>query len=167
MKCDDITQFVGVKQVANGGYDMHGNYLGKMVRWYYADGETGYIKKKDGSRVAGTTGAFPCMDLPDDFPDDINYAWYVREAYARLDDIGLNVRNPRLAGRQGYRIAALPKQKTAHIIDLQSMTSLCGREEKKAREPWEEMRFVPDDMRVCRKCQDERALPDDEADDEE
>lgn len=167
MKCDDITQFVGVKQVANGGYDMHGNYLGKMVRWYYAEGETGYIKKKDGSRVAGTTGAFPCMDLPDDFPDDINYAWYVREAYARLDDIGLNVRNPRLAGRQGYRIAALPKQKTAHIIDLQSMTALCGRESKAVREPWEEMRFVPDDMRVCRKCQDERALPDDEADDEE
>jgi hypothetical protein len=174
--CQDFTQFIGVKQVGNvkidgkmvgGGYDMHGNYLGKMVRWYYAEGERGYIKKANGQRVAGTTGAFPCMDLPDEMPDDIDYAWYVREAYARLDDIGLSVQNPRLAGRQGYRVAVLPKQKTAHIIDLQTMTALCGRQAKVVREPWEELRHVPDDMRVCRACQDERALPEEEDDDEE
>lgn len=177
MRCDDITQFVGVKQVgkvklgngkmAEGGYDVHGNYLGKMVRWYYGEGERGFIAKANGARVAGTTGAVPCMDLPEELPDDIDYAWYVREAYARLNDIGLNVKNPRLAGRQGYVPAILPGQKTAHIIDLQTMRALCGREEKNVREPWEELKFVPDDVRVCRKCQDERGLPEEEDDEDD
>jgi hypothetical protein len=176
MRCDDITQFIGVKQVGNvkvgdkmvgGGYDSHGNYLGKMVRWYYAEGERGFIAKANGSRVAGTTGASPVMDLPDDFPDDIDYAWYVREAYARLDDIGLDVRNPRLNGRQGYKLGVLPKMKTVHIIDLQSMTALCGRAEKNVREPWEELKFLPDDMRVCKTCREERGLPEEEDDEDE
>jgi hypothetical protein len=174
--CTDITQFIGVKQVgkvklgngkmAEGGYDVHGNYLGKMVRWYYGEGERGFIAKANGARVAGTTGAVPCMDLPDELPDDIDYRWYVREAYARLNDIGLTVKNPRLAGRQGYVPAILPGQKTAHIIDLQTMQALCGREEKNVREPWEELNVIQDHIRVCRKCQDERALPDDEEDED-
>lgn len=172
--CDDITQFVGVKQVGKvtmpngeiitGGFDNDGNYLGKMVRWYYAHGEEGFIKKANGSRVAGTTGATPCMDLPDEFPEDIDYGWYVREAYARLDDIGLTVRNPLLSGRQGYVAAVLPKQKTAHIIDLQTQRSLCGRSVKNVREPWEELRHVPTDMRTCSACHEERGFVDEEVD---
>jgi hypothetical protein len=164
--CDDITQFVGVKQVKNGGYDSDGNYLGKMVRWYYGYGERGFIKKDNGARVAGTTGAVPCMDLPDDFPDDIDYAWYVREAYARLDDIGLTTRNPRMDGRQGYRAAILPGQKTAHVIDLQTQRALCGRESKKMREPWEEVKYMPDEMRMCKACSEERGFVDAEDDDD-
>jgi len=164
--CDDITQFVGVKQVKNGGYDSDGNYLGKMVRWYYGYGERGFIRTDKGARVAGTTGAVPCMDLPDDLPDDIDYAWYVREAYARLDDIGLSVMNPKLAGRQGYRAAVLPGQKTAHIIDLQTQRALCGREAKKAREPWEELKHMPDEMRMCKACSQERGFVDEEDDDD-
>jgi hypothetical protein len=172
--CDDITQFVGVKQVGKvtmpdgkiitGGYDNDGNYLGKMVRWYYAEGEEGFIKKANGARVAGTTGATPCMDLPEEFPEDIDYGWYIREAYARLDDIGLSVRNPLLSGRQGYRAAVLPKQKTAHIIDLQTQRSLCGRSVKNVREPWEELHHVPTDMRTCKVCQEERGFVDEEVD---
>jgi len=175
--CQDITQFVGVKQVGRvklpngkfkeGGYDIDGNYLGKMVRWYYAEGERGFIKKANGARVAGTTGARPMMDLPDEFPDDIDFTWYVREAYARLHDIGLNVLNPRLAGRQGYVHAVLPGQKTAHIIDLQTRHALCGRTEKNVRDPWEELKHVGDDMRICKTCREERGLPEEEDDDEE
>lgn len=174
--CDDITQFIGVKQVGNvkvdgkmvgGGYDMEGNYLGKMVRWYYGEGENGYIKKANGQRVAGTTGAVPCMDLPDELPDDIDFAWYVREAYARLADIGLgSIKNPRLSGRQGYIYGVLPKQKTAHIIDLQTMQALCGREAKNVREPWEETRVLPVGTRVCKACQEERGFVDEDDDDE-
>lgn len=177
MACDDITQFVGVKQVgrvkmADGtmkeGGTKDGEYLGKMVRWYYAEGETGFIAKRNGARVAGTTGAMPCMDLPDEFPEDIDYEWYIREAYARLDDIGLSTKNPKLAGRQGYRAAVLPKQKTVHVIDLQTQRSLCGKTAKNVREPWEELLNVTDSMRFCKTCQEERALPDlEEEDDDE
>lgn len=172
--CDDLTQFVGVKQVGKvtmpdgkmvtGGFDNDGNYLGKMVRWYYAEGETGFIRKANGARVAGTTGAMPCMDLPDEFPDDIDYGWYVREAYARLDDIGLNTKNPRLSGRQGYVAAVLPKQKTAHIIDLFTQHSLCGRSIRNTREPWEELKVVPSEMRMCKACLEERGYVDKEDD---
>lgn len=173
--CEDITQFLGVKQVGlstladgskkAGGYK-DGEYLGKMVRWYMGEGETGFIAKANGARVAGTTGAVPCMDLPDEFPDDVDHQWYVREAYARLDDIGLRVKNPKLDGRQGYRAAVLPKQKTAHIIDLQTNMSLCGKAAKNVREPWEELHHVPHDMRFCKVCQEERGYVDAEDDDD-
>lgn len=166
-RCDDITQFIGVKQVTGGG-QKDGEYLGKMVRWYYGEGEHGFIAKvTNGARVAGTTGAVPCMDLPDEFPDDINFNWYVREAYARLDDIGLKTKNPKLSGRQGYMTAVLSKQKTAHIVDLQSGVSLCGREVKAVREPWEEVEFVPEEMRICKACQAERGYEDKERDQDE
>jgi hypothetical protein len=175
MECDDITQFIGVKQVGRvtmadgsivyGGYK-DGDYLGKMVRWYYGEGENGFIAKANGARVAGTTGAVPCMDLPDELPDDIDYAWYVREAYARLDDLGLSTKNPKLQGRQGYVSAVLPKQKTAHVLDLQTQRSLCGRSAKNVREPWEEMRYLPGEMRMCKACLEERGYVDAEDDDD-
>jgi hypothetical protein len=167
LACDDFTQFIGVKQVAGGGR-WRGEYLGKMVRWYHST-ETvrDCIEKPDGSRVAGTSGAKPCMDLPAEFPDDVDYNWYVREAYARLDDIGLKVRDPEQAKRHGYMLASLPKQKTAHIVDLQTRRSLCDREEKEVRQAWEEHKAgVPDHMRVCRKCQEERGYVDPEDEDD-
>lgn len=163
MACDDITQFIGVKQVMGGG-SKDGEYLGKMVRWYYGEGERGFIQKPNGARVAGTTGAVPCMDLPDEFPDDIDFNWYIREAYARLHDIGLDIKNPSLNGRQGYRYAVLPKQKTAHVIDLQTMVALCGRKSTNVREPWDELKFLPSDTRVCKACQEERGYVDQDDD---
>lgn len=166
MACADITQFVGVKQVTGGG-QKDDEYLGKMVRWYYGEGERGFISKvTNGARVAGTTGAVPCMDLPDELPEDIDYNWYIREAYARLDDIGLDVKNPKLSGRKGYFMGSLPMQKTIHVIDSTTSASLCGRIEKKVREPWQEHRFTPSDMRVCKACQEERGFVDKDDDDD-
>lgn len=165
MACDDITQFIGVKQVMGGGLK-DGEYLGKMVRWYYGDGERGFIAKKNGARVAGTTGAVPCMDLPDEFPDDIDFNWYIREAYARMHDIGITARDPRHTGRQGFVYAMLPKQKTAHVIDAHTMVALCGRKAPNVREPWNELKFLPNDTRVCKACQEERGFVDKEDDDD-
>jgi hypothetical protein len=34
--------------------------------------------------VPRSDGAFPLMDLPDDLPTNINYQWYIDEAYSLL-----------------------------------------------------------------------------------
>lgn len=64
-------------------------YLGKAIRWYYGTGETRDIRyKTNQNSVPRTRGAVPLMDLPEELPDDIDYAWYIREAYSILRDIG-------------------------------------------------------------------------------
>lgn len=165
--CDDIKKFVAVRQVPTGAYkdDVH---LGKMIRWYIGQDERGWIVKANGDRVAGTTGAVPCMDLPDEFPNDIDMEWYVREGYARLDDMGLTDRHD--DGRRGTVWASLPSQKTLHIVDLGSRKSQCERVEKEVREAWIEHKFVPNGMRMCKKCQEnyyeERGFVDQDLEDE-
>lgn len=160
--CEDFTKFIGVRQVAKPGAYKDGEHLGRMVRWYFPVGETGHIENAKGDRVAGTTGARPCMDLPDEFPDDIDYEWYIREAYARLDDIGLATK--RDLERGGYAWASLPKQKTLHLVDLVTRTSVCERQEKQVREAWIEYAVLPEGMRVCKTCSEERGFVDEEID---
>ncbi|MBN46207.1 MAG: hypothetical protein CMH23_07005 [Methylophaga sp.] len=78
--CRDIRRFVTVRNVKGGG-EKDGVYLGKVVRFYYPKGESGCISYLgSGNKVAKTDGARPLMDLPDEFPEDINYDWYVKTA---------------------------------------------------------------------------------------
>jgi len=64
-------------------------YLGKVIRWYYGTRSPGpIVYATNGNLVGGSYGATPCMTLPDEFPDDIDYAWYVGKAEAMLKDIG-------------------------------------------------------------------------------
>lgn len=87
-ECKDIRRFVSVKNVKGGG-EKNGLYLGKVVRWYYPKGEAGYISYVgSGNKVGKTDGARPLMDLPTDFPDDVNYDWYINEAVEMLYDCG-------------------------------------------------------------------------------
>jgi hypothetical protein len=148
--CADITQFVRVR-MADGGGTKDGKYLGKLVRWYYGEGERGAILTAKGSRVATSMGAVPCMDLPDELPDDIDYAWYIREAYARLDDVGLAVVDPCAEVRYGYCYATQPGLKTVHILDMSKNASLCGRRQKDIREPWDE--HYDYEGKVCKACE--------------
>jgi len=70
-------------------YWKENQYLGKAVRWYYATNITGAIVyAKSGNQVPRSEGAKPCMDLPDEFPTDIDYDWYIREANDMLKDVG-------------------------------------------------------------------------------
>lgn len=86
--CRDIRRFVSVKNVKGGG-EKNGQYLGKVVRWYYPKGEVGYIAYLgSGNKVGKTDGARPVMDLPEELPDDINYDWYINEAVEMLYDCG-------------------------------------------------------------------------------
>lgn len=90
--CRDITQFVTVIK-ADGGATWNGEYLGKVVRYYWAVDGTEILKAKPTvtgafAKVPKTEGARECMRLPDDFPDDIDYARYEREADLILRDLG-------------------------------------------------------------------------------
>jgi len=42
----------------------------------------------NGNKVPDTEGAISCMDLPDDFPTNINYEWYAQRANEMLEDVG-------------------------------------------------------------------------------
>ena len=87
--CWDVTKFVTVRAVKGGAVDQSGGYLGKAVRFYNATGVTGQLTYKvNGYAVPRTEGASALMDLPAEFPDDINLDWYVDEAHSILKDIG-------------------------------------------------------------------------------
>lgn len=86
--CRDITKFVSVRTVKGGAYK-DGVFLGKAIRWYYAnDIEGTIVYALSGKKVPRSDGAKPLMDLPDHFPDDVNFDWYEKEANKILKDIG-------------------------------------------------------------------------------
>lgn len=66
-----------------------GEYLGKAIRWYYAKGVTGALHyKSNGNTVPRSEGAKPLMELPETFPQDVDYDWYANEARSILKAIG-------------------------------------------------------------------------------
>ena len=88
--CADITKFVTVRRVT-GGAKWQDQYLGKAVRFYKSntvgdDVEINYIK--NGNKVPNSAGCRPLMDLPDSFPADVDYDYYIREAYDLLKEVG-------------------------------------------------------------------------------
>ncbi len=87
--CRDITKFIAVRSVT-GGANKENAFLGKAIRWYYSvttrQGVINY--KKSGYKVPKSDGAKPLMELPDEFPDDVNYNWYLMEARSVLGNIG-------------------------------------------------------------------------------
>lgn len=95
--CTDIRDFVTVVKVTGGG-TWRGGYLGKVVRFIWStDGEPIYYKDPHPTtgnykKVPRTDGCKPVMDLPDEFPDDIDYSAYVQAAREILLDIGFDKR---------------------------------------------------------------------------
>lgn len=86
--CQQIERFVTVRAV-KGGAHKDGRYLGKVIRWYYADGVLGDINYcTSGNKVPLSNGAKPLMILPDHIPHDLDYARYVTLATEILEDIG-------------------------------------------------------------------------------
>lgn len=85
--CTDITKFVSVRLVA-GGAVWNGEYLGKVVRWYYSTNGNTINYKKNGNKVPKSEGSRPIMTLPDSMPADIDYDRYVLECIGVLEGIG-------------------------------------------------------------------------------
>lgn len=89
-ECQDITKFIAVRNV-KGGAHYKAEYLGKVIRYYWAKNVIGgfhYIESNN--LVPDTEGALPLMDLPDELPLDINYEWYIartREMLMEMDYI--------------------------------------------------------------------------------
>ena len=89
----DVKGFVTVTKVT-GGATWRGDYLGKVVRFVWSiDGDPilrkiGHHKTGTHGKVPNTDGCRPMMELPDHFPDDIDYDRYISEAYQILNEIG-------------------------------------------------------------------------------
>lgn len=156
--CTDIRRFVAIRQVRGGGMK-DGVYLGKAVRWYYAEGERGGLTyKKNGNTVPKSEGARPLMDLPDELPDDIDYSWYADEAYAILKDLGVKFVDPHYAGRSGIVLGRLPDKKSLHLVDMSNGTALCGKAPPGPRVRWVEYKSMPEGHRLCPRCRREDSL---------
>jgi hypothetical protein len=87
--CKDFTRFVTVRQAKAPGAHKSGVLLGKVIRFYYAKGETGIIQYvQSNNKIPDTDGAKPVMVMPDSFPEDVNFSWYVGKTKEILEDIG-------------------------------------------------------------------------------
>jgi hypothetical protein len=153
--CDDIRRFVNVRQV-KGGAEREGEYLGKAIRWYYAEGVRGGIHYvTNGNSVPRSEGAMPLMELPDRLPDDVDFDWYAREADGILRDVGVKAPKliqRRMEMREGFALARLPDAKNIHTVDLSTMVGICGQELKGRHDKWVEYDEKPSGHRECPKC---------------
>ena len=86
--CRDVKRFTTIRKV-NGGAEKNGEFIGKIIRWYYAKDCPGVIRYiTNGNTVKKSEGARPLMDLPPEFPSDIDFDWYVSKAEETLEEIG-------------------------------------------------------------------------------
>jgi hypothetical protein len=87
--CRDIRQFVCIRTV-KGGAIHHGKPIGKIIRWYYSTlEEEAILYQVNNYLVPNTYGAAPAVVLPTEIPVDLDRAWYVKEAYSLLTDLGV------------------------------------------------------------------------------
>ena len=102
-ECKDITKFLTTRAVRGGGVQA-GIYLGKTVRWFYGTDSPGTINYVgSGNKVPRSDGAIACMNLPVDFPNNVDYNWYVKEVEELLMDIGLKERPPVVKKTRGKK----------------------------------------------------------------
>ena len=88
--CKDIRHFVSVTKVT-GGAVWRGKEIGKTIRFYNSTEvpkDEAILYALNGNRVGTTAGCKPLMDLPDEFPSDIDYQYYIDEAHKLLKSTG-------------------------------------------------------------------------------
>jgi hypothetical protein len=88
--CRDMNKFVMLRKVT-GGAMWRDEPLGKAVRFYYStevgpDETIDYAKNSN--KVPQSDGARPCLDLPEMFPNDVDFERYVGMARMVLSQVG-------------------------------------------------------------------------------
>lgn len=93
-QCRDLRRFLIVRHVSGGAYWPKGDeYLGKACRWYWATNLADQIVvyatgEKGGDKVPQSDGARPVMQLPDEFPQDVDFVRYEQVTEEILREIG-------------------------------------------------------------------------------
>lgn len=155
--CVDPRKFLTVRRVTGGAVDQDGQPIGKALRWYYSrEVSGGFTYAKNGNAVPQTIGARTMMTLLPYIPSDLDYDYYIREAYAILQDLGVRVDDPKLRGRTGTLYGRLPDQKTYHIVDAETGIALCGKERASIRDSWVEVGTAPEGRALCKKCKEKQ-----------
>ncbi len=90
--CCDMRKLIMLRKVT-GGATWRGQKLGKAVRFYYStsvspDETINYAKNSN--KVPQSDGAMPCLDLPDVFPNDVDFERYVGMAKMVFKQLGVN-----------------------------------------------------------------------------
>ena len=86
--CRDIRKFLSVRTV-KGGAVKDDQYLGKAIRWYQSTQVVGdIIYAANGNKVPSSENCRPLMELPAEFPDDVDFARYEVETIEMLKEIG-------------------------------------------------------------------------------
>lgn len=87
-ECRDFTRFTNVAYCKDG-MAKDGEYLGKVGRWYMPINGSGEILNvKNGHMIPLSAGGKPCMMLPESFPDDVDFDWYIARTYEMLKTVG-------------------------------------------------------------------------------
>lgn len=103
--CTDMRKFISVRTVkGRPGYvdgavmstkadvdaEPQFEFLGKSIRWYYSTQRRGQeiVYSINGNKVPRTDGAMPCLNMPAQFPHDVDYDWYINETEDLLRDVG-------------------------------------------------------------------------------
>jgi len=89
-ECKDVRKFVSLRKVT-GGAVWQGQYLGKAVRFYKSmsvPDTTNIEYVKNSNKVPNSSGTRPLMTLPDTFPADVDYDFYITRANDYLLETG-------------------------------------------------------------------------------
>lgn len=82
-------KIIGEREKMRGTWvQENGEYLGKVVRWYYGINGNPIYYKKSGNKVPLSDGAIPMMTLSKKLPKDIDYNWYIEYAERMLEELG-------------------------------------------------------------------------------
>lgn len=89
--CKDLSKFLMLRRV-NGGAVWMGEELGKAVRYYHSNdpvlaGES-INYATNSNKVPKSLGCRPAMDLPEEFPKDVDLQLYIDKAEQLLNEVG-------------------------------------------------------------------------------
>lgn len=91
VKSGTITEYLSARNVTGGGVQGD-NYLGKVVRWYNSTDKSlpPLTYAKNGNKVPKTDGVRAMMTMNPNMyhPEDLDYAWYYKEAIRIADHVG-------------------------------------------------------------------------------